>query len=98
MHLRKRYVSLDIAKFICAWLIIILHTAPLASYSKMLSFGIRMIITVVAVPFFFASSGFLFFSKYNALTGVERKKYLLDYVKRIAIMYLIWALQEMLVS
>lgn len=61
-EIRKQYHSLDLAKFISAVLIIVLHTGPLSSYSSVLHYGLRNIVTVVAVPFFFMASGFLLFS------------------------------------
>ena len=76
---RKQYYSLDLAKFICAVLIIILHTSPFASYSGILDFGFRSIITVIAVPFFFVSSGFLFFEKMNSLPNDKRNQYFFKY-------------------
>lgn len=86
----KQYKSLDLAKFISAILIIVLHTAPFASYSKILTFGFRNIITVIAVPFFFLTSGFLAFKKIDALDKDKRGAYVFQYLKRIAVMYLIW--------
>lgn len=87
----KQYKSLDLAKFVCAILIIILHTAPFSSYSKALTFGFRNIVTVIAVPFFFLTSGFLFFKKLNTLAPEKQNDYLLYYLKRLAVMYLIWS-------
>lgn len=87
----KQYKTLDLAKFICAILIIIIHTAPFGSYSKMLTFGFRNIICVIAVPFFFLTSGFLAFKKIGTLDGEERKHYVRRYLKRIVVMYLIWS-------
>lgn len=88
----KQYKTIDLFKFICAILIIVLHASPFASYSKVLTFGFRNIVTVIAVPFFFATSGFLTFSKLNTLADAsERKKYILKYVRRILQMYLIWS-------
>lgn len=88
----KQYKTIDLFKFICAILIIVLHTSPFASYSKILTFVFRNIVTVIAVPFFFATSGFLTFSKLNTLADEsERKKYFFKYVKRILQMYLIWS-------
>lgn len=63
MNLKSKYPSIDLMKFIAAILIIVLHTSPFADYSGVLNFGLRSIITVVAVPFFFCASGFLFFAK-----------------------------------
>lgn len=86
----KQYKSLDFAKFICAILIIVLHTAPFSSYSKLLTFGFRNIITVIAVPFFFLTSGFLAFKKIDSLQTEKKKAYIGQYLKRLALMYLIW--------
>ena len=87
----KQYKTLDFAKFICAILIIVLHTAPLSSYSSILTFGLRNIITVIAVPFFFLTSGFLAFKKLDSLSFEKKKPYIWHYLKRIAVMYLIWS-------
>ena len=87
----KQYKSLDLAKFICAILIIILHTAPFSSYSKVLTFGLRNIVTVIAVPFFFCTSGFLAFKKIDSLESKQKKKYVSNYLKRLGIMYLVWS-------
>lgn len=86
----KQYKSLDLAKIICALMIIVIHTAPFGSYSKMLSFGFRNIICVIAVPFFFLTSGFLAFKKLDTLEGNKQKSYVFRYLKRLAVMYLIW--------
>jgi len=89
---RKMYNSLDVAKFLAAILIIVLHTAPLSDYSNVLNFALRSTITVVAVPFFFITSGFLFFEKLNSLQEKEKNKYFLLYIKRLIVMYLLWSL------
>lgn len=91
MENRKQYRSLDAAKFVCASLIIILHTAPFSSYSSVLNFGFRNIITVVAVPFFFMTSGFLLFTKLNTLQSAEKSSYFKKYIKRLISMYLLWS-------
>lgn len=87
----KQYKSLDLAKFICAVLIIILHTAPFSSYSKVLTFGFRNIVTIIAVPFFFTTSGFLAFRKLSALEEQEKQGYMKKYLMRLVVMYLIWS-------
>ena len=88
----KQYKTLDVFKILSAFLIIIIHTSPFASYSKVLTFGFRNIITIIAVPFFFACSGFITFSKLgNMDDSKEKDKYILKYLKRIGIMYLIWS-------
>ncbi len=88
---RKQYASLDVAKFIAAILIIVLHTSPLSSYSSIISFGLRDIVTIIAVPFFFITSGFLFCGKLNTLKEKERSEYFKQYIKRLMVMYLFWS-------
>lgn len=88
---RKQYETIDLAKFIAAFFVIILHTAPFQSYSGALNYGFRNIVTVIAVPFFFTASGFLFFSKLNTLGQKEKKSYVLQYIKRLAVMYGLWS-------
>lgn len=66
MEERKIYPSLDIMKFIMAMLILTQHTSNEWAHSTGLVhafFGLGNF----AVPFFFACSGFLFFSKLNIL-------------------------------
>lgn len=84
--MKTQYRTIDLFKFICAILIIILHTAPFSSYSKVLSFATRTILTTVAVPFFFISSGFITREKSNYQTA-----YIKRYAKRIFMMYVIWS-------
>ena len=87
----KQYKSLDFAKFICAILIIILHTEPLSTYSSLATFGLRNIVTIIAVPFFFFTSGFLAFKKIGTLSEDKKNPYMVQYLKRVAIMYCIWS-------
>lgn len=90
MSKRQQYGVLDLTKFIAAILIIVLHTNPFSSYSNILNFGLRNIVTIVAVPFFFITSGFLFCTKLNSLNE-EKSVYFKNYIKRLGIMYLFWS-------
>ena len=80
---RKNYSALDVAKFLCAILIISAHFASeWASFPTLLDYAFS--IYIIAVPFFFCCSGFLFFTKINALQSKEeKKKYFVSYQKRI---------------
>ena len=88
---RKQHRSLDLAKFIAAILIIILHTAPMQSYSGVLNYGFRHIVTIIAVPFFFITSGYLCFSKLNELDGEQQKSYMYKYIHRLVVIYCLWS-------
>ena len=88
---RKYYPALDIAKFVMAVLILMQHTSNEWAHSTGLVhafFGLGNF----AVPFFFACSGFLFFSKIATLNKSEQKAYYFRWSKRIALMYLVWSL------
>lgn len=82
------YNSIDLAKFIAAVAIIVLHTAPFSDVSKYLNVITRDYIVILAVPFFFIASAFLFFKKANSETDNSRIKH---FSKRIVVMYLIWS-------
>lgn len=88
---RKIYPSLDIMKFIMAMLILTQHTSNEWAHSTGLVhafFGLGNF----AVPFFFACSSFLFFSKLNTLNRGGQKYYYRRWSVHIGKMYLIWSL------
>ncbi len=89
-QLRKVYSSLDIMKFIMAMLILTQHTCNEWAHSTGIVhafFGLGNF----AVPFFFACSGFLFFSKYDQLDAAGKKTYYRSWSYRIGKMYLVWS-------
>jgi len=85
------YVSLDIAKYVMAVLILLGHTAnEWAHVSEFWHYALSCNFTV---PTFFAISGFLFFSKIESLSLVEQQKeYYKRWSKRVAKMYLVWSI------
>ena len=88
---RNNYWSLDVAKFICAVLVISAHFASeMGNFPAIIDYGFS--IYVIAVPFFFACSGFLFFKKWLPMENEDRKRYLKSYQKRIWIMYGCWTM------
>lgn len=85
---KPNYSGLDWLKFIAALFVIANHTSPLLSYNEYFDFLFSGIISRLAVPIFFMSTGFFFFRK---LTGykVKDQKALFKYLKKIGILYLI---------
>lgn len=81
----KQYNSLDLMKFISAILIIVLHTSPFQSYNALISFGLRNVVTIIAVPFFFCTSGFLLFKKLSVLSQDEKVNILSIILKGFAL-------------
>lgn len=88
---RKNYWSLDVAKFFCAILIISAHFASeWGTFPTLVDYAFSLY--VIAVPFFFCCSGFLFFKKLNTLNTKEEKfSYFKKYEKRILTMYALWS-------
>lgn len=77
----KKYNGIDLFKIIAAYLIILLHVSIFES-ETIGYIIVRQIITIVAVPFFFAASGFLISNKLDKQAipksvKVNYKKYLL---------------------
>lgn len=71
----------DVVKFVCAILVIGIHTEPFAQYWWMdKAFAC---LTRFAVPMFFCITGYFLFDRYSG-------EKLLKYVKRIMVYYLFW--------
>ena len=80
--MQKQYSGIDIAKLICAVMVIAIHTQPFSQY-VWIDRGAG-VITRLAVPFFFVSTGFfLDFSDANKV----RK-----YIIRLFALYAIWTI------
>ncbi len=82
MAKNKGYAGIDYFRLAAAFLIIAIHTSPLASFSETGDFIFTRIIARVAVPFFFMTSGFFLISRYAY--GTERLR---TFVKRTAMIY-----------
>ncbi len=78
--------SIDIFRYFCAILIVIIHTNPMADYSANISFGVSQILTRIGVPFFFAVAGYFYTQKFD-----KGQKAFVPYVKKIFITYFIWS-------
>lgn len=87
----KKYYGLDVGKFVCALLIISSHFASeWGNFAK--SIDMVFSLYIIAVPFFFAVSGFLLFNKIENTETTEHKGIIIKYLKKIVLMYLIWSL------
>lgn len=64
---RKNYNGIDLMKFLCAILVFIIHIPPfqggMFEFAKDANFWLQHFACRIAVPFYFASSGFLLFKK-----------------------------------
>lgn len=69
--------GIDLIKFICAFLVCIIHISPLPTesllYSNYINFGLQQYICRIAVPFYFMASGFFLFRKID-LTNIDTNR------------------------
>ena len=84
---QERYDSLDLAKLILSFMVLMGHIPPPLSFQEVL-----LAICRLTIPLFFTISGFLFFRKWPPVTAgsEERKKRLLHFLKRSARLYFSW--------
>lgn len=92
---RIPYTNLDIAKFICSLLVVMIHTAPFKEY-PLLDFYTANVLARVAVPLFFGISGFLLFGRMAYENGKlidcpQNRSRMLRYVKKTVKLYLCWS-------
>ncbi len=82
MSNRKGYIGIDYFKFVAAFLVIAIHTSPLATFTENGDFILTRIIARVAVPFYFMVSGFFLISRY-----VYNTDKLKVFLKKMAVIY-----------
>lgn len=93
---RPDLVNLDIAKFLCALLVICIHASPFADSSELTQFYAVQVIARIAVPLFYAMSGFLFFGRLEYESGrikrcAPNQTRLLRYIGRTGLLYIGWS-------
>lgn len=99
----KAYPNLDLAKLVCALLVIVIHTAPLENISTLGHFYLGNVVTRVAVPLFFAMSGFLFFGKLDYAEGRIAQtranlSRLIRSTRKNILLYVIWSVLYLTVT
>ena len=81
-----RNSSIDLVRYICALLIVGIHTSVLSDINTTVSHIITGVIAQMAVPFFFTVSGFFYIQKLERGENVFKK-----YIGRLLITYTIWS-------
>lgn len=85
---QNRYRALDIMKFICALIVIIVHTSPLRPYSHLGNFILINVFGRFAVPFFFICAGYFVHVNTIKYGSFYFKKYIWALIR----LYLIWSI------
>ena len=83
---KNRNCSIDIFRYVCAILVVVIHTIPFGDISKEMGYIFSQIISRIAVPFFFSVSGYYYIGKLEKKTN-----YFIRYLKRILVTYTIWS-------
>ena len=68
MRTARSYKGIELFRVAAAFLVVAIHTSPLAAYSDTADFVFTRVIARVAVPFFFMATGFFVLNG----TGVRR--------------------------
>ncbi len=83
------YNGIDVVKFIMAIFVVVLHTHPFYGIDDTLNFVTADVVGRIAVPFFFAATGFLLAQREEEGTAYERER-IKRYICRILKLYIIW--------
>ncbi len=82
---KYRNCSIDIYRYICAIMVIAIHTHPFSDINQNLGFICTQVLTRIGVPFFFCVAGYFYIQK------LETGKPFFPYLKRLISIYLIWS-------
>ena len=81
-----RNCSIDIFRYICAIMVVAIHTHPFTEVSANVEFVFSQVFSRIGVPFFFAVAGYFYTQKLD-----KNQKPFFPYIKRILITYFIWS-------
>lgn len=83
----KQVHAVDLMKFVCAILVIVVHTYPFYEAFPDVGFISSNILGRIIIPFFFISAGYFF----EIGTTSKGEDYFKRYMKRLVKLYLIWS-------
>lgn len=89
MRKSKNYFGIDMFRLLAALLVVAVHTSPLYSINPFADFLLTRILARLAVPFFFATSGFFLVKRYSKDT-VKLQTFIKKTIKIYAISILIY--------
>ncbi len=91
---RKRNLSIDYMRMIAAILVVIIHTPPFMGINPLLDYSILQVLPRIAVPFFFAISGFYFMKA----SKEKQLKQILNIVKEYCIISLVYTIFKIVLA
>lgn len=85
--MKREYHAVDVAKYISAILVIVIHTSPFLPYANEVNYFFMNMVARGAVPFFLLTSGY-----FIAMNRSTRKGYVKAYVHSLVKLYLLWSI------
>lgn len=85
--MKQRNNSIDIFRYVCALMVVAIHAHPFCELGANVDFFFSTLLPRIAVPFFFAASGYFYIKKLES--GTERC--FSRYLKRIVTTYALWS-------
>ncbi len=86
-NLSNRNSSIDIFRYFCSLLVVLIHAHPFADINFNADYIVSTILPRIGVPFFFAVAGFFYIQKLES-----NLKVFIPYIKRLLQTYFIWTL------
>lgn len=83
---KVRNCSIDIFRYVCAIMVIAIHTNPFTDINEELGYIFTQIIPRIAVPFFFAVAGYFYVQKLE-----KNQNPFIKYFRRLLITYVLWS-------
>lgn len=83
---KTRNGSIDMFRYVCAIMVVAIHTNPFSDINEKLGYVFTQIIPRIAVPFFFAAAGYFYIPRLE-----EDQKPFFSYSKRLFIIYFLWS-------
>ena len=91
---KKRNLSIDYMRMIAAILVVIIHTPPFMGINPLMDYSILDVLPRIAVPFFFAISGFYFIKA----SKEKQLKQILNIVKEYCVISLIYTVFKIVLA
>lgn len=79
----KQFDMINVFRLIAAYLIIVIHTCAFQCFGEVAIFVTNFSICMIAIPFFFATSGYFLYSGFN------KPNYMKNYVKKLSLIFLV---------
>ena len=97
MQEKIRNNSIDIFRYICAILVVSIHAVPFIEINTTVSYFFVKILPRIAVPFFFAISGYYYIKKITK-KGANIKEIFWNYTIKLLKVYSLWSLIYVLIN